>query len=70
VWNRLDHLNIAKFYGVSFQLGGRPALVMQWYENGAAPNYLSSQPNERRLEIVSRHLLFHFYFIHIVLYLM
>ena len=53
MWNRLSHPNIAKFYGISFQLGGRPSLVMQWYENGAAPDYLLSQLNERCLEIVS-----------------
>ena len=57
MWNRLHHPNIAKFYGISFQLGGRPSLVMQWYENGAAPDYLSSRPNERRLDIVSLRLL-------------
>ncbi|KAK2467270.1 hypothetical protein APHAL10511_000819 [Amanita phalloides] len=44
VWNRLQHKNIARFYGVSFQFDGRPAIVMQWYKNGTAPQYLERQP--------------------------
>jgi serine/threonine protein kinase len=52
VWKHLNHPNIAKFYGISFQLGGRPALVMQWYEHGAATGFLTSQSDEKRLEIV------------------
>ncbi|EDR03985.1 uncharacterized protein LACBIDRAFT_306311 [Laccaria bicolor S238N-H82] len=43
VWNGLCHPNIARFYGISFRLGGRPALVMQWYQNGTVPNYIYNQ---------------------------
>lgn len=53
MWKRLEHPNIAKFYGVSFQLGGRPALVMQWYENGTAPNYIKDRSMAFRLTLVS-----------------
>ena len=53
VWKRLNHPNIAKFYGVSLNFDNRPSLVMQWYENGTAPNYLVSRSNECRLEIVN-----------------
>lgn len=53
MWKRLEHPNIAKFYGVSFQLAKRPALVMQWYENGTAPNYIKDRPISFRLTLVS-----------------
>ncbi|KAF9457872.1 kinase-like domain-containing protein [Collybia nuda] len=52
IWKNLNHPNIAKFLGVSFQLGGRPALVMQWYENGTAPSYIKDRPLEFRLTLV------------------
>ncbi|RDB26366.1 Serine/threonine-protein kinase STY8 [Hypsizygus marmoreus] len=52
VWKRLDHANIAKFYGVSFQFSGRPSLVMRWYDNGTAPSYLESQTADCRFGLV------------------
>jgi len=55
VWSRLNHPNIAQFYGVSSHLGGRPAIVMKWYENGTAPRFLSSKSHEHRLKTVRFH---------------
>ncbi|KAJ7595485.1 kinase-like domain-containing protein [Mycena floridula] len=40
VWHRLDHPNVAAFFGTSYHLGGRPAMIMQWYPNGSATEYL------------------------------
>lgn len=53
VWQRLEHANIAKFYGVSYQMGDRPSLVMQWYRNGTAVSYLKGKQKEVKLSMVS-----------------
>jgi serine/threonine protein kinase len=52
VWRRLEHPNIAKFYGVSFQLGERPAVVMEWYNNGTAKDFVEGHSFEDRLPLV------------------
>lgn len=41
VWHRLEHPNVVKLFGTSYHMGGRPAMVMRWYENGSAAEYLS-----------------------------
>ncbi|KAG6809612.1 hypothetical protein H0H92_015530 [Tricholoma furcatifolium] len=40
VWHRLDHPNVAKFFGTSYHMSGRPSMVMQWYGNGSAAEFL------------------------------
>lgn len=57
VWKGLQHENIARFYGVSFDIGGRPAVVMQWYQKGTAPQFLKNEPEEKRFEVVMKHTL-------------
>ncbi|TFK35601.1 kinase-like domain-containing protein [Crucibulum laeve] len=52
VWKRLQHPNIAEFLGVSFPMGGRPALVMRWYENGTAPEYLKLHLDANKFRFV------------------
>ncbi|KAJ8502893.1 hypothetical protein ONZ45_g11343 [Pleurotus djamor] len=53
VWHRLDHPHIAKFYGTSYHMGNRPAMVMQWYSNGSASGYLKyTNPSANRLHLV------------------
>jgi len=54
VWKRLRHENIARFYGVSFQFDGRPAVVMQWYQSGTAPQFLNNKPEGKRFEVVKQ----------------
>ncbi|EDR03980.1 uncharacterized protein LACBIDRAFT_306303 [Laccaria bicolor S238N-H82] len=51
VWNRLVHHNIARFYGISFRLGGRPSIVMQWYQNGTVPDYIDTQLRVNGVEV-------------------
>ncbi|PFH48465.1 hypothetical protein AMATHDRAFT_149833, partial [Amanita thiersii Skay4041] len=53
---KLRHPNIARFYGVSFQFAGQPALVMQWYNRGTAIDYLTRerQLDSKKLEMVAQ----------------
>jgi serine/threonine protein kinase len=54
IWHRLDHPNIAKFLGTTFHMHGRPGMVMEWYENGSAVDYLAwKKPGADRLGLVS-----------------
>ncbi len=57
IWKQLRHENIAQFYGVSFQLGGRPAIVMKWYQKGTATEFLKREPPRKRFEVVIIHTL-------------
>jgi serine/threonine protein kinase len=53
VWHRLDHPNVVKLFGTSYHMSGRPAMVMQWYENGSAAEYLARKnPNADRLQLI------------------
>ena len=54
VWHRLEHPNVVKLFGTSYHISGRPAMVMQWYENGNATEYLANRnPGANRLQLVS-----------------
>ena len=53
VWHRLEHPNVVKLYGTSYHMAGRPAMVMQWYKNGNAAEYLTKKnPEADRLQLV------------------
>ncbi|KAJ3517678.1 hypothetical protein NLJ89_g352 [Agrocybe chaxingu] len=53
VWHRLEHPNIIKLFGTSYHMSGRPAMVMQWYENGSAAEYLSKKnPEADRVRLI------------------
>lgn len=53
VWHRLDHPHIARFFGTSYHMAGRPAMVMQWYKNGSATEYLKfKSPDADRMSLV------------------
>ncbi|KDQ59255.1 hypothetical protein JAAARDRAFT_33978 [Jaapia argillacea MUCL 33604] len=52
VWGRLDHPNIVKLFGITYHMNERPAMVMQWYSNGSAVEYLQSHPNESRRRLI------------------
>lgn len=54
VWHRLDHPNIATFLGTSYHMGNRPSLVLPWFKNGSASEYLRlKNPGADRLRLVS-----------------
>ncbi|KAF8995897.1 hypothetical protein BDQ17DRAFT_965806 [Cyathus striatus] len=46
VWHRLEHPNVAKLFGTSYHMSGRPAMVMQWYSNGNAAAYLERKGDQ------------------------
>ncbi|KIM37613.1 hypothetical protein M413DRAFT_448407 [Hebeloma cylindrosporum] len=53
VWHGLEHPNVVKLYGTSYHMSGRPAMVMQWYENGIAAEYLAKKnPDADRLQLI------------------
>ncbi|PPR05804.1 hypothetical protein CVT26_010154 [Gymnopilus dilepis] len=52
VWHRLEHPNVVKLFGTSYHMSGRPAMVMQWYDNGNAVDYLRKNPTADRLQLV------------------
>ncbi|KAJ3931536.1 MAG: kinase-like domain-containing protein [Lentinula lateritia] len=53
VWHRLDHPNIATFLGTSYHMGNRPSLVLPWFKNGSASEYLRlKNPGADRLRLI------------------
>lgn len=53
MWHRLEHANVVKLFGTSYHMGGRPAMVMKWYKNGSAAEYLAHKnPKADRLQLV------------------
>ncbi|KAF9460931.1 kinase-like domain-containing protein [Collybia nuda] len=52
VLQRLNHPNVTRFLGVSFHLGGRPSIVMEWYDRGDASTYLKCRPIEDRMSLI------------------
>jgi hypothetical protein len=48
----LHHANIAPLYGVDYQLGGAPAIVLPWYKNGSADVYLRQHPDAKPMKTV------------------
>ncbi|KAJ7702627.1 kinase-like domain-containing protein [Mycena metata] len=51
VWMQLDDIHVAKFYGVA-EVGGRPALVLEWCNQGTATDYLKGQSLVERLRVI------------------
>jgi len=49
---RARHPNVMKAYGISFHMSGRPTIVMPWYGNGTAREYLQTNPGADRLHLV------------------
>jgi hypothetical protein len=52
VWMQLDNIHVVKFYGVA-EVGGRPALILQWCSQGTATYYLKGKSLDERLRVVS-----------------
>jgi len=53
VWHRLEHPNVVKLFGTSYHISGRPAMIMQWYDNGNATEYLSKKnPQADRVKLI------------------
>ncbi|PPR04154.1 hypothetical protein CVT24_010714 [Panaeolus cyanescens] len=53
VWHRLEHPNVVKLFGTSYHMASRPAMIMQWYKNGSAADYLARKnPGADRLQLI------------------
>lgn len=53
MFNRVDHPQIAELYGWAV-IDDRVALVMKWYDQGAASDYLPTKDFCHKLQIVGR----------------
>jgi hypothetical protein len=42
VWRRFEHPNVAHFYGLAFNCGNMPALILTFYSNGNIMEYLKA----------------------------
>ncbi|KAF7343319.1 Serine/threonine-protein kinase HT1 [Mycena venus] len=51
VWMQLDDIHVAKFYGVA-EVGGRPALILEWCSHGTATDYLKGKSLDERLRVI------------------
>ncbi|KAJ7585351.1 kinase-like domain-containing protein [Mycena floridula] len=51
VWKRIRHSNIAEYHGLCV-IADRPSLVLTWYNNGSAREYLKGKDFDTRLFIV------------------
>ncbi|KAF8209611.1 kinase-like domain-containing protein [Mycena galopus ATCC 62051] len=51
VWTQLDGIHIAKFYGVAL-VGDRPALVLEWCNQGTATDFLRGKSLDERLRVI------------------
>jgi len=53
VWHGLEHPNVVKLFGTSYHMSGRPAMVMRWYDNGNATEYLRNKnPGADRKQLI------------------
>jgi serine/threonine protein kinase len=52
IWQHLKHPNVSEFYGLAFNFGYMPALILPFYGNGTVVEYLKERSNEARLAMV------------------
>ena len=52
-WQQLEHPNVGKFFGLAFNFGYMPALILEFYENSTVVKYVEGQGNEAKLDMVS-----------------
>jgi serine/threonine protein kinase len=44
IWQQFDHPHVAHFYGLAFNCGNLPALILTFYPNGNIVEYLKQAP--------------------------
>ncbi|KIM75589.1 hypothetical protein PILCRDRAFT_78699 [Piloderma croceum F 1598] len=54
IWHHLKHPNVSEFYGIAFNLGYMPALILPFYSNGTVIEYVREKGNESRLDMVKQ----------------
>lgn len=52
VWQSLDHSNVSEFYGLAFNFGYMPALILPFYSNGNVVEYVKNKDHEAKLHMV------------------
>ncbi|KIM86395.1 hypothetical protein PILCRDRAFT_816351 [Piloderma croceum F 1598] len=55
IWSKLNHPNIAPFYGVYYGIGRKfaPCLVSPYFQHGDVEQYLKRNPDADRMKLVS-----------------
>ena len=52
IWQHLKHPNVSEFYGLAFNFGYMPALILPFYSNGNVVEYVSQKNEETKLNMV------------------
>lgn len=53
IWRRLEHPNVSEFYGLAFNFGYMPALILPYYGNGNVVDYVREKNSGAKLDMVS-----------------
>ncbi|KAG8936920.1 hypothetical protein FRC02_010010 [Tulasnella sp. 418] len=52
LWSQLDHTNVVSLLGYSMQPNGLPTLVSKWYIHGSITDYLRTNPEANRAQLL------------------
>jgi serine/threonine protein kinase len=54
VWRSLEHPNVSEFYGLAFNFGYMPALILPFYGHGNVVDYVRNKDNTAKLDMVKQ----------------
>lgn len=54
IWQYLKHPNVSEFYGLAFNFGYMPALILPFYGNATVVEYVKEKDNEIKLDMVKQ----------------
>jgi len=54
IWRRLEHPNVSEFYGLAFNFGYMPALILPYYGNGNVVDYVREKNSGAKLDMVKQ----------------
>lgn len=52
IWEYLEHPNVSEFFGLAFNVGSMPALILPFYGNGTVVQYVKEKDDQARLDMV------------------
>jgi len=52
IWHHLQHQNVSEFYGIAFNFGYMPALILPFYSNGTVVEYANKKDDEAKKDLV------------------
>jgi len=52
IWHHLQHRNVSEFYGIAFNFGYMPALILPFYGNGTVVDYANKKDDETKKDLV------------------